>query len=73
MGGDLYALIHDGHEVQEVADLLNEFYAYAEPDIQGFEEAVGEFKERVPELAQGLTAKIKEAYNVPPPDHVHKP
>ena len=47
---------------QEVADLLNEFYNFAEPDIQGFEEAVEEFKERVPELAQGLNEKIKEAH-----------
>lgn len=49
-------------EAQEVADLLNEFYTFAEPDIQGFEEAVDEFKERVPELATGLSEKIKEAH-----------
>ena len=47
---------------QEVADLLNEFYTFAEPDIQGFEEAVNGFKERVPELATGLSAKIQEAH-----------
>ena len=47
---------------QEVADLLNEFYTFAETDIQGFEEADNEFKERVPELAKGLSEKIKEAH-----------
>lgn len=50
-------------QAQEVADLLNEFYGYAEPDIQGFEEAVDEFKDRVPELAEGLKKKIGEAHN----------
>jgi predicted helicase len=49
-------------EAREVADLLNEFYSYAEPDIQGFEDAVDEFKERVPELAAGLNKKIKQAH-----------
>jgi len=39
---------------QQLADLLNGFYKYAEPDIEGFEEAVTEFQERVPELAKGL-------------------
>jgi predicted helicase len=47
---------------QKLADLLNDFYAYAEPDIEGFDQAVQEFKERVPELAQGLDAKIKLAH-----------
>jgi hypothetical protein len=50
-------------QATEVADLLHEFYGYAEPDIQGFEEVVEEFKDRVPELAQGLIAKIKEAHD----------
>ena len=47
---------------QQVADLLTAFYSFAEPDIQGFQQAVDEFKERVPELAEGLNAKIKEAH-----------
>jgi hypothetical protein len=37
---------------RQLADLLNEFYAFSEPDIEGFEQAIAEFKERVPELAQ---------------------
>lgn len=47
---------------QQVADLLNQFYGYAEPDIEGFEQAVAEFQERVPELATGLAHKIKSAH-----------
>jgi hypothetical protein len=36
-----------------LAALLNQFFSYTEPDIEGFEEAVDEFKERVPDLARG--------------------
>jgi hypothetical protein len=63
-------LFQNGAEVERfaladpaaVADLLTRFYAYAEPDIEGFERAVGEFQGRVPELAKGLAGKIKEAH-----------
>jgi len=48
----------DLHDPQQLADLLNAFYTHAEPDIEGFEQAVDEFKERVPELAQALAQKI---------------
>jgi hypothetical protein len=47
---------------QDLADLLNDFYAFTEPDIEGFEQAITEFKERVPELAKGLADKIKDAH-----------
>lgn len=47
---------------KELAALLNQFFAYTEPDIEGFEEAVDEFRESVPELARGLVAKIQEAH-----------
>ncbi len=56
------ALDVDLTDPQAVADLLNRFYAYTEPDIEGFEQAVGEFKERVPELALALAEKIKLAH-----------
>lgn len=46
----------------KLAELLNTFYSYAEPDIEHFETAVEEFKQRVPELAQGLAAKIADAH-----------
>ena len=41
----------DLHEPQQLCDLLNQFYAYTEPDIADFEQAIDEFKQRVPELA----------------------
>ena len=41
--------------------LLQQFFFYIEPDIEGFEAAVDEFKDRVPELATGLLDKIKDA------------
>ena len=47
---------------QELSKLLNQFFSYTEPDIEGFEEAVEEFKERVPDLARGLVEKIREAH-----------
>ena len=46
----------------EVADLLNRFYDYIEPDFLGFDEAIGEFKVRMPELGGGLAATIAEAH-----------
>jgi len=52
---------------KELADLLNQFLSYKEPDIEGFEEAVDEFKERVPELAKGLVGKIQQAHKDNPP------
>jgi predicted helicase len=63
-------LYQNGHEAnrydladpQKLCDLLNEFFAHIEPDIEGFEEAVEEFRERVPDLAKGLLDKISEAH-----------
>jgi hypothetical protein len=53
----------DLHDPQQIADLLNAFYTHTEPDIEGFEDAVDEFKERVPELAQALAQKIEQAHD----------
>ncbi|MGA3164988.1 MAG: type ISP restriction/modification enzyme [Terriglobia bacterium] len=47
---------------KELVALLNQFFSYTEPDIEGFEEAVDEFKERVPDLARGLVEKIQQAH-----------
>ena len=38
---------------KELAALLNQFLSHTEPDIESFEEAIEEFKERVPDLARG--------------------
>ena len=45
-----------------MADLLNAFFAYTEPAHEDFGKAIGEFKERVPDLARGLVEKIKAAH-----------
>jgi predicted helicase len=63
-------LYQNGHEryrlditdAKQLASLLDEFYAYTEPEIDNFEQAVEEFKERVPELAKGLVEKIADAH-----------
>ena len=56
---------HDAYDLtkaDEVAGLLNEFFKHAEPDIEGFHQAVEEFRERVPLLAKGLVEKIEESH-----------
>jgi predicted helicase len=45
----------------QLVRLLKQFFSYIEPDIEGFEVAVDEFKGRVPELAKGLLGKIRDA------------
>jgi hypothetical protein len=47
---------------QNLADLLNHFYAYTELEHEDFEQAVAEFKDRVPDLARGLADKINAAH-----------
>lgn len=49
-------------EPQKLADLLNDFYAHVEPEHENFENAVADFKERVPDLAKGLLEKIEAAH-----------
>ncbi len=46
----------------ELVDLLRAFFGYTEPEIAGFEQAVREFKERIPELAEGLKGLIRAQY-----------
>jgi predicted helicase len=45
----------------QLLSLLVQFFSFIGPDIEGFEAAVEEFKDRVPELAKGLLKKIHEA------------
>ena len=47
---------------QALADLLNEFYAYTEPDIEGFEQAVDGVQGARAGAGPGLAAKIDEAH-----------
>jgi predicted helicase len=46
----------------QLTDLLRQFFSYTEPDIATFEAAVEEFKQRIPDLAQGLLARITEEH-----------
>ena len=45
-----------------VAELLNRFYRHNEADEREFEHAMGEFKNRIPDLAQSLREHIAEAH-----------
>src|SRR5581483_1221694 len=45
---------YDLRKPNDVSDLLKQFFTYTEPDIENFEAAVVEFKERIPELAAAL-------------------
>lgn len=47
---------------KQLAALLNEFYAYTEPEIDSFHQAVEEFKTRVPELAASLVQILADAH-----------
>ncbi|MFH1111110.1 MAG: hypothetical protein V1790_18225 [Planctomycetota bacterium] len=62
---------------QAVSDLLNGFYAHTEPDVDRWEKAVEDFKDRVLELGKGLVTivetthkknpKFKQAFAAPVP------
>ena len=47
---------------KELTQVLDAFFHYAEPDIATFEHAVQDFKESIPDLAQGLMKRIKEEH-----------
>lgn len=46
----------------EVRDLLREFFGHQDPHIESFHQAVAEFGERIPELADGLKQRISEEH-----------
>jgi predicted helicase len=50
----------------KLAELITQFFRYVEPEIEEFEHAVDEFKERVPDLADGLRKKIEQAHRTNP-------
>ncbi len=43
-----------------LADLLQAFFGHTEPAFESFAQAVTEFRERIPDLAAGLRAKIEQ-------------
>jgi type I restriction-modification system DNA methylase subunit len=51
---------------EKLAELVLQFFHYIEPEIEEFEQAVDEFKERVPDLAEGLAKKIEQAHRTNP-------
>ena len=55
------ALDADLRDPVALADVLGTFFAYREPEIERFHEAVAAFKERIPTLATGLLGKIEAA------------
>ncbi len=55
-------LAADMKDPAKLAELLTEFFRHIEPEIEEFEHAVDEFKQRVPDLAQGLAKKIAESH-----------
>ncbi len=57
-----FALEVDLGKRDQLTDLLKQFFSYTEPDIATFEAAVQEFKQRIPDLAQGLLARIREEH-----------
>ncbi len=52
----------DFNNPTQLSDLLRQFFEYTEPDIEGFQQAVDAFKDRVKELGEGLQAKIEQAH-----------
>jgi predicted helicase len=59
-------LTADMRDPAKLAELITEFFRYVEPEIEEFEQAVEEFKERVPDLAEGLAKKIADAHRTNP-------
>jgi hypothetical protein len=53
-------------EPAKLAELITQFFRYVEPEIEEFEHAVDEFKERVPDLADGLRKKIEQSHRTNP-------
>jgi predicted helicase len=47
---------------EKLSEMVLQFFGYIEPEIEEFEHAVEEFKERVPDLAEGLKKKIELAH-----------
>jgi predicted helicase len=47
---------------RDLTTVLDQFFHYTAPDIASFERAVEDFKESIPDLAQGLLKRIKEEH-----------
>ncbi len=60
--GNKRILDADLSKQNELVEVVDRFFHYSEPDIENFERAVEEFKESIPDLAQGLLKIIKEEH-----------
>ena len=56
----------DMKDPKKLEDLIVQFFRHIEPQIEEFEEAINEFKEKVPDLAEGLKKKIEESHRKNP-------
>ncbi len=56
------ALEADLNNPKDLTAVLDTFFHYAAPDIATFEHAVDDFKESIPDLAQGLMQRIQEEH-----------
>jgi len=48
---------------KDLTELLDRFFHFAAPDVATFERAVQDFKESIPDLAQGLLKRIQEEHS----------
>ncbi len=60
--GNKLVLQADLTQPKELTNALDLFFHYAPPDIENFEHAVDDFKESIPDLAQGLLKVIQEEH-----------
>ena len=59
-------LTADMKDPAKLAELIVQFFRYTKPEYENFEHAVDEFKDRVPDLAEGLAKKIEQAHRTNP-------
>ncbi len=52
----------DLRKPEKLCELVNQFHEHVEPEIDTFEKAVEEFKDRVPNLGRGLKEVIEQAH-----------
>ena len=50
----------DIRDSKNLVELLKQFFAYREPHIEEWDEAVAEFKDHIPEIAEAVKDKIEE-------------
>lgn len=59
-GGERFMNVSNLHDPRQLADLLEAFFNYTQPEALRFGQAVAEFKERIPDLAGALLERIRQ-------------